>query len=370
MKTLKKSLVAILAALIMMISCSFTAFSSDNRDLKVSANGTSKLYYFYNYYPSAYHLSLTTRYNDIIYDYHDVDASSLTSLVQSYYFDQYDAGTAVVIDIKNFVPNAGTLYDLFKYLHDDKGCLTMLVTTCSKLDIIENYDKGEELFEQYIDAFSQSDYGRLKKFIRNSLRHSSSYEDTGVPNVEPIRNLKNTCILIDGGCIKNVNDYTYGANYLCESNPFLRYLLEGIAEIEDGPIIDYQECLDFFSGPTHDINIHLLVHIGNNRYLDIYDGVVYGPANIEEILADLNCATVFGIGFSYLDDVFNEYLEGQQSSIDDLYVYVMEVEPIVYGDSGATIISEVDFAAIYNDAEWNEMLDVAALLLDLQHTNR
>lgn len=370
MKTLRKSLVAILAALIMLILCGFTAFSSDNRDLKVSANGTSKLYYFYNYYPSAYHLSLTTRYNDIIYDYHDVDASSLTSLVQSYYFDQYDAGTAVVIDIKNFVPNAGTLYDLFKYLHDDKGCPTMLVTTCSKLDIIENYDKGEELFEQYIDAFSQSDYGRLKKFIRNSLRHSSSYEDTGVPNVEPIRHFKNTCILIDGGCIKNVDDYIYGANYLCESNPFLRYLIEGIAEIEGGPIFDYQECLAFFSSQSYNINIHLLVHIGNNRFLDIYDGVIYGPANVEEILADLNCSTVFGIGFSDLDDEFNEYLEGQQSSIDNLYVYVMEVKPIIYGDSGVTIISEVAFASIYNDAEWNEMLEVAAMLLDLQHTNR
>lgn len=280
------------------------------------------VYYFYNDYPT---LGPTIAASDlgensIFYDYKPVNGTGLANLVDNGYFDGFNEGTIVVIDLKSILPDENNLSILFKNLQQTQGCTTIFVSSIDRQDF---YDGS---FFTWVDFFIYDDYDGFKSVIISLLTDYLYYNNNNI--------VKNSCILIDGNMIRIDEDHNGDINFLYESNVFVRLLIDALSYINNIP-----KNADMFYTLSNDYNIKILVYrdyladMGAYEFFDILTRTKYDVVAIEDFQnynengEPLNylCA----MGFWSLDQGFYDLLFEQQETLGAIPVYIVEKDPII-----------------------------------------
>ena len=363
MKTVKKSFIAILAA-IMLLTIGFTSFMISDTTLKASADDY-EIYYFYDYYPSLDHDAMSGA--NIVYDYHELDSDSFSDLIEEYYFQSCRNADKVIIDIKTFKPSTGDLYDLFHYLHDDLGCKTAFVTPYRSEEFV-NTDSPYtiEFILTCIDSYHVTDFSKLEFFVDMALaRISYSQLEEGQPETEADR-IENTCILLDGRKLIGFYEYDHDIGYLVERNPMLKILANKLRSY--APANGENEAAylsNLYNSPS---NVRIAICTGNDKFAEI-GGEEFVASNLQTLHTNLYTSInyTYALGFSELSAPFYNFLLANQNEFDSLPVYVMEVEPIEFSDSGLMIFTDKEARG---GDESEESKAVRRIIEDLTHFER
>ena len=306
------------------------------------------IYYFSDYYPS---IDVTTMFDlygnsyGIVYDRQQITYQDFHNLITGNYFTGFSDHCVVIIDIKTFKPDSNDLLSLFYNLKILQGCKTVFVTTYN----LSSYNNIS--FEDYVDVFYTSDLSAINDLGSRALENIGY--DTG--------DYANSVFLIDRQLF-NVNNY-FGQdmNYICENNGFICNLILTLANYYsvDTTGYDYNEIANEL---RINYNIKIIVYDSNYILYDILTWSMYIADSIEDLRGELsedssNPYHFIAIGISELDSFFyNLLLEEQQ--INDLPVYLLEADPIIWGDDGVTIISDSEYSN-------NEEEDLSGMLSDL-----
>lgn len=350
MKNSRKVILATLLAFVMLFS-SFAVLNvsatPDDDDVEPIAN----LYYFNDYYPTVPKSQMDEEYPDIssVYDHKWIDGEDFDIMVANNYFESIADESIVVIDIKAFLPNTSTLYNLFSSLKD-RGCMTIFVTIYDE----EAYD--DTSFMDYVDEYVVSEFQRLRNFLH---LHFEWVKDTNLQfGADEYSPLQNTVFFIDGRLI-NDEEYSGDVEYLCTDSPFLRIMLEELAE-KCNIVTSGTSHEDLF-GALYDEGIRIIAHVGPDEYLHLGSGTIYETSSLQELYSNdiLSSSYVSAIGFSHLEsnfynflDVGQEYVRRQLSS--DLPVGIMEVEPFVPGTPSLDFLTDRDLVALYGEEPYKE----------------
>lgn len=363
MKTMKKTFIAILAA-VMLLIVGFSAFNSDN--VKAKALTSEKVYYFYDFYPS-----LDTKYENIDFDYNPVDSDGFQGLVEGYgYFANLYEYNTIIIDLKTFIPPCGTLHELFKYLYERYGCTLVFVSAYDKNDYKQAAGFSNYNFFEYLDGFYCTDFTRLTCFIDNAFKKTAAMHNPY--EVDQKLNLKDTCIIIDGQSAKtdNEDDESYGLPD-GETSLFMKYFMQILnADTFDSP--DYEQLFRVFSEQQYGIRV--LIHTGGNTYVEPYKyggGAETFTANdVYELQSQVGFDYLCAIGMWQFDSDFYDFLYDAQSGNNqfaNLRVFAMSGEIIQYGEGGLSLLSAEDLESVYGKSE--EQNTFEAILDDLPNVD-
>ncbi len=366
MKTLKKSLVTILAT-IMLLTFGFTAFGARNENLKASAYDYEKIYYFYDYYPSVDYSQMEN--TDIVYDFHELDENSFSDLIEQSYFDNYLDATKVVIDIKTFRPSSYDLYTIFRYLHDNLGCMTVFVTPYAIAEFAnDGTSYGADLTQMYVDSYYQTDFEKLDFFVNTALKKMAiSQLEEGVDE-ENATQIKDTCILLDGRKLIGFDDSVCDVAELAERNPLLKVLANNLQH-KYAYTYGVNEINYLINVCFNEPNIHFLIYKGNDRFVELATNDEFTASDVETMHEeyDFDFNYIYALGFWELSTPFyNFLLTNQGNEFESLPVYVMEVEPINYSANGLLILSDT---AARNGSESRESATLRPMINDLAHFN-
>ena len=305
--------------------------ATDSRTAKALSpdyNGDpDSFYYFFDYYPSIPNSDIPSsleekfHYN-IIYDRQikltDVE---FNNLVNSSYFAGFGHDSLVIIDIKTFMPDSQILNDLFYDLHENQNCKTAFVTTYAQTDF------DDDAFLQYVDVFYQSEFGRLKTFVKNSLFRINEFNMGEYGNTS----FANTTILID----ENLIDYSIdsiGINLSGEHSIFLNFLLELMYNSNFDIYVNVLTGETYFATSIADLKEQL----NYNEPTDDDGGAPDPDRNISA------CDNLCAIGFWRLNSAFYAKLKEGKSDLTDLNIYVMEADPFEYGPDGLEVITDAE----------------------------
>lgn len=307
------------------------------------------IYYFSDYYPS---IDVTTMFDlygnsyGIVYDRQQIStAQDFHNLITGNYFTGFSDHCVVIIDIKLFQPDSNDLLSLFYNLKILQGCKTVFVTTYN----LSSYNNIS--FEDYVDVFYTSDLSAINGLGSRALENIEY--DTG--------DFANSVFLIDRQLF-NVNNY-FGQdmNYICEDNGFIRNLILTLANYYSVDTTGY-DYNDIASDLRTEANIKILVYDNDYIFYDILTWSMYIADSIEDLRGELsednsNPYHFIAIGISELDSFFyNLLLEEQQ--INYFPVYILEADPIIWGEDGLAIISDSEYSN-------NEEEDLLGMLSDL-----
>lgn len=338
MATIKKFFISVALAFVMMFT-GITALcgmeSKQAKALTTTYSGQSNtIYYFSDFYPTIDHTSMVDAFGtyNIVYDRQNVGEFTFTDMVANGYFSGFGNNCVVIIDIKGFRAPAGLLQVLFSSLKN-QGCKTMFVTVYTQ----QSY--AGSAFLNYVDVFYESDFGKLRTFVHNSIIDMQAQ----IGN----ESLENTCFLLDGNLINISNDYSM--DLLCSNSIFLRIFMEELASILGITYSTYSEILDELQGVT------LLIHKGNDQYVDISTevnearGFLYTADSVGSLIGIENFfwEYICAVGFWELDGDFYDFLLDGQETLDSLPIYLLEADPFNYSDEGLQIISDSELADAY-----------------------
>ena len=338
MKRIKTALLA----LVMVFMMTLTGFSAIEANALVpSYNGDDMtVYYFTDYYQSLEEDVLAEEFDDfnVIYDHQWVTEQEFNDMVDDHYFTGFGDDCIVVIDIKTFMPDPDVLLDLFQTLKVTyNNCGTVLVSPYSSSD----YDS--EPFLNYVDVVFQSNFERLRSFIYNTYRHIT---DT-FNNTHAVPTLENVTMLIDGRLIDLSGTYN-DIDDLCIESPFLRILLEEFADRLPGSYTydSYSEIADEMS----EDGINLLLHTGGEDFVNVITGGVYEDLSYTDLQDpdQFNWDYICGIGFWDLETSFKTFLSDTQGHMEYMPLYLLEVDPMIYGGS-LVVITDGMLAMMYDE---------------------
>lgn len=354
MKNSRKVILATLLAFVMLFS-SFAVLNvsatPDDDDVEPVAN----LYYFNDYYPTVPKSQMDEEYPDIssVYDHKWIDGEDFNIMVGNNYFESIADESIVVIDIKTFLPNTFTLYNLF-YSLKSRDCMIIFVT------IYEEEDFNDTDFMDYVDEYVVSEFQRLRNFLDLHFQWVGDVnENLGADEYSP---LQNTVFFIDGRLI-NDEEYSSDIENLCADSPFLRIMLEELAENCGYQITDSTSYEGIFNPLVDNEGIQILAHVGHDEYLNLDSGTIYEISSLPELYSydNFSCDHISAIGFSHLESNFYEFLVVAQNYArrqlsSDLPVGIMEVEPFVPGTPLLDFLTDRQLIAMYheeNEKEWN-----------------
>lgn len=338
MATIKKFFISVALAFVMMFTGITALYGMESKQAKAltpTYTGQSNtIYYFSDFYPTIDHTSMVDAFGtyNIVYDRQNVGEFTFTDMVANGYFSGFGNNCVVIIDIKGFRAPAGLLQVLFSSLKN-QGCKTMFVTVYTQ----QSY--AGSAFLNYVDVFYESDFGKLRTFVHNSIL------DMSIGN----EYLENTCFLLDGNLINISNDYSM--DLLCSNSIFLRIFMEELASILG---ITYSTHSGIVGG-LRNYNITLLVHKGSNQYVDIVSeengmsGILYTVDSVGSLIGNgsLFWEYICAVGFWELDGDFYDFLLDGQETLDSLPIYLLEADPFNYSDEGLQIISDSELADMY-----------------------
>lgn len=308
------------------------------------------IYYFSDYYPS---IDVTTMFDlygnsyGIVYDRQQITSQDFHNLITGNYFTGFSDHCVVIIDIKLFQPDSNDLLSLFYNLKILQGCKTVFVTTYN----LSSYNNTS--FEDYVDVFYTSDLSAINDLGSRALENIDY-------NIE---DYANSVFLIDRQLF-NVNNY-FGQDmsYICENNGFIRNLILTLANYYsvDTTGYDYNEIANEL---RINYNIKIIVYDSNYILYDILTWSMYIADSIEDLRGELsedssNPYHFIAIGIWELDSFFYNLLYDEQQ-INDLPVYLLEADPIIWGDDGVTIISDSE----YSNNEEEDLLGMLSELLN------
>jgi hypothetical protein len=318
------------------------------------------IYYFFDYYPSISPSALKAAYNyndddtssntyNIIYDRQRIGYQTFTNMVYNDYFDGFGEDCIVIIDIKNFKPDETTLYDLFYDLKVNQGCTTMFIS------IYDGSYYSNTAFEDYVDVFYTATFVRLENMINNILTNEYEERET----------LDDTTILIDENLI-DVN-YWLGSNMdiLCGASPFLRILLNQLAEYYDLTGQTYTQIAhELYQNHNIRLLVPLIQYGAVYAFIDLTTWETYDKcSNIDALCyynGDPMWENIFAVGFTNLSDAFYAFLYAGQEKDDGtldfnkLPVYLLEAEPYTSSLLGLK-------ASVFNGGD-DELDELLALL--------
>ena len=110
--------------------------------------------------------------------------------------------------------------------------------------------------------------------------------------------------------------------------------------------------------------IKIIVHTNINTFYDIFTWSMYVADSIEDLRGDLsednsNPYHFIAIGIWELNPFFYNLLYDEQQ-INDLPVYILEADPIIWADDGLIIISDSE----YSNNEKEDLLGMLSELLN------
>ena len=266
---------------------------------------TDTVYYFSDYYPTLDKATLEQEFPDyqVVYYHQWATEATLYNAVMQGFPSDANVHT-VIIDIKSFVPSGRTLGNLFG-VFNSYGYNTVFVSQ------YEPGDFDDDSFFDEIDSYCHSNLTILRGFIRASLNHM--YVSNGYT-------LSDTTILIDG---RLIDPFYNGTETLAQRYPFYGVLLE--------------ELNRWYSTAT---NTHLLAHWSGSSFYDVWPdfvGIPYDASDKTDLVdenGDCIWEHICAMGFWELEDDFYQYIIDNQSSIDDWPLYLLPVDPPVYGEGG------------------------------------
>lgn len=315
-------------------------------------NTLSKIYYFYDYYPSIDKDDMATMFGsyNAFYDEKWLDECSFNELVYAgNYFSGFAVGCTVIIDLKTFKPDSDTLNTLFHDLHENKYCKTVFITP------YEQHEFSNDGFSGYVDKYLVTNLGKMRNFVMDI------HSDLFAQNNE--LELTNTTILVANRLIHLNRNNLGDIDQLAERSPFLRLLYDKLyAKLYGGTINSYSIAANELYTRK---NIRVIVHLYDNEYVDILKARTFDALYFDELKNELEITEekVCAVGFWRLDSTFYNLLLDRQGATGNLPVYIMPIEPIRYG-SGLSIISYDNLASIYEE-EYNESQEIINELDDL-----
>jgi len=357
MKNAKRNIISIFFTAMLLFS-PLASFATGVYALLPSYNGESDtIYYFSDYYPTIRKETMEAEYPDhnIIYDHQWVNEVTFSALVTSEYFIGLDSSCILFIDIKTFAPNANVLYTLFSGIKTYSDCKVIFVTPYAVTQFSNS-------ITNYIDGYFTTDFSLLGAFLDNTICDIYSGQK-----------LLNNTILIDGRLVDIGDEPPYDLDDLSADSPFLRILLERILYyLEYDPLeyvtppydsltsYDIEDILDVYG-------INLVVHTGNNNYVNILDWETYQCDEFSDFPNDeytIEWDTICAIGFWQLEyEFYNFLLDGQQST--DISVYVLVVDPLIIGEDGLTVITDGMLKSWYGEPyhEEDALLDLLNMII-------
>lgn len=238
----------------------------------------------------------------------------------------YDSYDAILVETKLRIIDYNTLIDLFNEIHS-RGLIVIFVTA------FEIYEYAYTDFTDYVDVFYKCK-NRFEDYITVSVFHIKGimWDET------------NACILIDGRYVTiydNIVD-------TCLNSFYLRTLFRELnAQFNLGcEQDDYEEIAKRLEANRIKLFVNrenFLVDITSGKQNSIY------PEDFLDKTKETSYTNYkfFAMGRWYLEKYFYDMLYNLQTATDvngyalmDLPVYIFEVDPIDYGDSGLDIISD------------------------------
>ena len=224
--------------------------------------------------------------------------------------------------------------------------------------IYEEEDFNDTDFMDYVDEYVVSEFQRLRNFL--DLHFKWVGDENADHGAEDTPYLQNTVFFIDGRLI-NDEEYSGDIENLCTDSPFLRIMLEELAEkfniYTSGTF--YQDLYD----ALHDEGVRIIAHVGPDEYLLLGDADTFEATSLQELYSNntLSSSYISAIGFSHLESNFYNFLDVGQDYVRrqfsyDLPVGIMEVEPFVPGRPSLDFLTDRQLIAIYheeNEKEWN-----------------
>lgn len=311
-------------------------------------NTQNTIYYFFDYYPSIEKDVITSSFSgyNVVYDAQWVDKTEFEELVNDDYFYGFATGCIVVIDIKTFKPNPVVLNNLFFNLHEIQECSTMFITPYAQQDF------SSTAFLSYVDKYNVTDFEKMRCFVEYIQTEFIIYNGE----------MADTTILLDNR-LANIDstNWNVSMNQLVDRSPFLRIFYDNLYFYGD----EVNSYAEFASLLYSQYNIRFLVHLGDTTYVDIVAGKTYTATSVDELQNedDGYWEHVCAAGFWALDSDFYDLLLDGQSSGYSLTVYIIEIDPIIYGN-GLSISPYSSLANIYGE-EYDERQEIINELDDL-----
>lgn len=322
-------------ALLMAITLFFAGLSSFNgttnqasalpQNYEPQANS---IYYFYDYYPTLGYSTLYDMFGDypVYYDYKDVNSGEFNDLVgkkpEESYFWGFHVNTLVIIDIKNFLPNPDSLYNLFSYL---------VFQNC-KLIVVSGYNEYTYPYTmlQGSGVVFIEDHGDALENLSSRLVDNLSKINFSISNFRIL--LDNNLAGIDehyDGNIKQLYRDSFAVHCLLTA-------LTGLDELED--VFDV-----FIDILSNNRNIQILVHITDNEFIDILTNHWYTIDSYRDLQYEIReneyeTYPAAAMGFLRLDPDFYDLLSAFQNEDPGFPVYAIERDPIEFSDYGLSVI--------------------------------
>ena len=360
MNKIKKVCVSMAMAVVLLFGGVFSFFGVNSLKAKAVAPEycNEMMYYFNDAYPSLTHCN----YGGIsFYEYQKIDSDTFDDMVygetgdfEYSYFGDIAYGALVIIDIKTFLPDDGTLYTLFSGLKE-KNCTTAFISMYSSdefsKDTLEN-----------IDYFYQSDYRNMRFFIEDSIRNFTERINTISMGQD---GLENACIIIDQSWVE-----FQGEGESTSINPNEPFFIEFLAESIKGHT---GSNLDDIYGILQDNNIHLLVYrgfddCGEAQFVDFTTLQSYNVTQLDELFdadalhfsnpqadpieADYMCYIGCRAIDTYLHNML--YIKQQSVGVNNLPVYTYERTHVDFGPDGLVMITEETLWEMYHREERRE----------------
>lgn len=357
MSKIKKVCVSMAMAVALLFGSVFSFFGVNSLKTKAMAPeylaNPTLAYYFNDAYPSLTHCAYEGEFGgNPFYEYCKVNSGSFDEMANGEgdfeysYFGNIAYDAVVIIDIKTFLPDDGTLYFLFSNLKA-KNCTTVFISVYSS-------DEFTEDTMSYIDYFYQSDYSEMQAFISRMLRHLKEWSNPLEPEYGTIHDV---CIFIDGSWV-DMETYSASVQDFCESSFYMNYFIEELRLYvnSSNPEATIDDIL-------LENNIHLLVHTESNEageasFIDIVTWTEYN--NIKEIdeiynneVNPITATYTAFIGFRAMDALLDSMLEAKQDEIgiSRVLVYTYEKSHVNLDGDGLVIITEQDLKNMYEEED-------------------
>lgn len=318
MKKTKNRIVAILLAFlafaVSLAALDFGKHTDTASALSEDYNGEpDTIYYFFDYYPTTTYSAMVDKYPEynIVYDRNINTPGTFVDKVNSNYFSGFGARCMVIIDIKQTVPSATILQQLFQGIKSqhtgDDACTTMFIT------VADNDYYLNAGFTQYVDTLIYTDFGKLEVFLQNTVLCIEEWLDDDISDL---------CILLDGNMfIDRIN------NNIFDNDRFLSIFTEILLNRYGyGSLIELCQAK----------NITILVNTQGNTYIGL--GGTGGSQIYEDfdsLLSDMGENNICAIGFWRFNLNFYDLLYNVQTQLgaENLPLYILECDP--FEDTGS-----------------------------------
>lgn len=302
---------------------------------------TKQIFYLYDYYPSAHYRGMANEFPDynIVY-YKITDLSDVEMRILRGDFSGTWQKSAVVIDIKYYLPDTGDLLGVLSALRE-MGHKTQLVSPFSKEE-----SHGDQL-DDVLDDYQEIYFERMDGYLTDALSQISLLQEEN----------ERFNILIDFPLLGEFDPYqTYSFQYIYENSIFLRMFLKKIVIdiMNVSTPTTWEEAYNLFqAGP-----IDFWVYLPNGTLLNIFTGTVVFGSSAEIWLQN---EALFAMGFTHLTASVWNFLHIYQGQGYTIHGLLMEIEPPVFTEDGLMV-------GVYGDLTEEGLAVIAGLRSILGNT--